>query len=362
MPIWSDPQDQTKARYIRDKVGGNQVHFGLDPNPKLKASYCDKGVPIQHDRAFVTGMPNVNAADFKHLIKEMMDEGYTAVTAVDQHVKATNPPTNANGTKTGAATTATIALYDPGTFRLEIGSKGDSPAFFILDDGKKPPVVIKITSEKDGGDNITHSAKVIFNSLNYPSDPAITNPNYSHMPVREAIYVIDRGPGNTRIDRTGTINIEALIDDAADVYGLDAAALKQKGTHLLVASDGIVKTTSSYPALGTPFGGAEESERILQSYQAAKASRATNIVEAMFKPAMIGKDNLSAVFIQDIAKGRGRPMAAVICDGYNSHGCVAAQTAVETMENVIRREIGRLNPPNVAAVYQPPRGPSRRIT
>lgn len=325
MPIWSQPEDDTRPRQQKVAfVGAATIHFAISPNPKTKYRDAD-GKPIQHDRAFVTDMPCVPADIFKKLIQEAMEVGHQAAIMPPGHTHDEIAAILAEATMSEkGGTTGTLVFYDPKTFTLEIGSKGDSPAFVIFDDGNKVAVV-RVTSGEDS------YLGMMSNSLNDP---------ISIKPIREGTYELE---GKLH---KGTIDMRQLINEAIQVHGLNPHSLK---THLLIASDGILKPS----AIANPKASDEEA-KALEYYLASKQGRNKNRARNMLQAAIDGgsKDNLSVIFVEDIKQGKGQPIAAAVCDGYYAHGHIVAQRAMEAMEAVIIRTIERFNSNIMSAKYR----------
>lgn len=324
MPIWSKPDDQHQARNKKATFKGQTVHFAIDPNLTV---FPDRPPHPGQDRAFVTDMPNVPGTEFKRIMADVMEAGHKEAIKPPGYDGALSP----NGdSRTNGSTTGTLTLYDPQRFTWDVGTKGDSHAFVLLDDGTST-VAIRVSS----GEGIS---KFMFdNSMSQP---------VSHKPVREADYQMGSYPRHI-----GTIDLKQLTDEAVTTYELNRTTLKM---HLIVASDGILKPSSKIHT--------KEDEEIAVGQHYNNAKRAPNKAAAMLHSAIDGgsHDNLSLVMIEDIRQGKGKPIAATVCDGCHEFGYVVAERVINAMQQTVRAEIARFNPPYVARSYSENPGKSHK--
>jgi hypothetical protein len=341
MPIVNQASDLTTARFETAILNGQQVHFAIDPNPNASASYRDEqGQPINHDRAFVTEMPNLSNLALQRIETAAMAAGIEAVREPpgyhsNQQLPITKPARsemahagNKKGKEKGA-TAGTLMLYDPKGFTLRIASKGDSPAFVILDDGKK----IKAIKVSSGEDTDPQHPNDLDNSMNDPL-----------LPVRQASYQI---PGFAA--HSGMIKLQKLANEAAERYSLDQSTLT---IHLLLASDGILKPQRE---------GTAEFEEGMVEYHYQHARRSDNMAKSIANLAVQSnsRDNLSVIVLEDIAPGKGQPIAAAVCDGCLGKGHVIAERCIEAMQKAIAQEVAKSTSTRMVRRYQPRRPDDR---
>ncbi len=307
MPIWNE--GQTETQLIQKVMGGHEVHFSINPNPNTK--YRDANdEPLQHDRGFVAELPKVAPKRLKELLN-------IAMIAATQVATATSDQLESEG-KTGGST-GTILLYDPEHFTISIASRGDSPAFIILDDGKKS-VAVSIASGEDA------KREVIYNSLTTP---------LHKQPTREATYQIGNNPRFT-----GVIELDTLIQEAVTEHGLDRSTLK---THLLLASDGIFKPyPDPYPTDEKDVQAMEEAMAI-KHYKEGKIISPDNIAHGINMSAIIdgSKDNLTNEFVANIEHGKGNILAMAVADGYYPSGFEVADKSIKIMERLLQIETAK---------------------
>ncbi len=316
MPMWSE--NQSKAKFQHASLGGNDVSFSSEPNSK--GNYKDaNNDPLNHDRGFIAEMPVSTEHRTKEIITDVIEAGKVAAAAATEAMdNARQAAQNAGeifDPRDGlGGTTGTIVIYNPQSFTVDIGSRGDSPAFLMLDDGNKV-AAIKLTTGVDAQRN------KISNSLNAPPGTK---------PTREGTYQIGSNP-----EFIGTIDLQTVIDQAVAEYGLNTATLT---SGLLVASDGILKP---YPANGD-LTMQDEQEMAVRHYEQAKQACAHNIADGITRAVIKGgsKDNMTNQFVADIQKGKGKPLAMVVTDGYYVNGFLVAEHAIKAMEKVVQKEIG----------------------
>ena len=307
MPIWNE--GQTETQLIQKVMGGHDVHFSINPNPNTR--YLDaNGEPIQHDRGFIAELPKVAPKRLKGLLD-------IAMTAATQVAAATADQLESEGKAGGS--TGTILLYDPEHFTISIASRGDSPAFIILDDGKKS-VAVSIASGEDA------KREVISNALDTP---------LHKKPTREATYQIGNNPRFT-----GVIELDTLIKEAVNEHGLDTSTLK---THLMLSSDGIFKPyPDPYPTDEKDVQAMEEAMAI-RHYEEAKRIAPNNIAHGMTESAIIdgSQDNLTNEFVANIERGKGNILAMAVADGYYPGGFEVADESIKIIERVMQIETAK---------------------
>ena len=158
---------------------------------------------------------------------------------------------------------------------------------------------------------------------------------------------------------TGKIDVKELAEKVIDHYGMNRSALK---THLLVASDGIVRVKIKdsdfehslkqfpsfdlvnkrfIPAPDTPADAMSPDRMLKQTVEHlyAKARNDENIAQAMVveaKKYMVA-DNIALTLVKDIGSRAGTaPIVTYLCDAAGKDPALSSQIAVRSISDTLR--------------------------
>ncbi len=357
---------------IREIVNGQTVHFAQRTGKYELADGGTAPYPVQNDRMAVIEMPQANENCFALLLREAMDVA-RRVTLQAAAALLAKGGSDALGT-----CTATLVAYDPRSFTLDVASIDDSPAFVVLDDGKKVeavmvttpvghklegvgeficrvgvPSLIQYTQDADGT-----PVKTI---ASYPDEIRKLATGTPHAGAIE--HLLDRNLveyGSYRVNghprHFGQIELEALKNEVADRYGMNKDTISM---HLVVASDGICSTkgegnnidraNENYPFFDLdkkefiPKPGLDNTARppnrvaegiVRELYKAAKSHSTGNLADDMAQWAENSKayDNLSITVVEDLRQGKGKPLVACVADTAGMKPKPAAQMVISTLQ------------------------------
>jgi len=336
--------DNAPDRCETETIGGVQCHYALKGN-------LNEGHPEQQDRAAAYALPGVGPDQFQ----QIMTDTFANMQAMHRGMKSANPDFAGDGC-------ATIAMMDPQTGRLAIGSKGDAAAYMVLQHKSDPQKVIieRISSPYEKLAEVPEAhggARVQVNFRTGPNTVGRSGPvMWAHTPsdydkyASTGMFMSDGG-------KAPAFELLDLRDVVSDVLRLHHEKTAPPTSRLVKFITRSVRkqdrpedyTVSIIVASDGITGGIESGEQAkkdrLQTIASAIAGSSPNKAQALLDAVSMPKsyDNLSAVIFHDITLGRGESVAAAIVDGNHNgnmkrvhDGSVAAQGMMECFERAMR--------------------------
>lgn len=310
--IFSDskPEDALDCQG-EERLGGIMCHYGLRGN--LNESH-----PTQQDRIAAYEL-DVKVDEFKPIT----DCAFAAMRRSYEIFRETDPSFVGNAS-------VTLAMLDPVEGRLALASKGDAQAYAVLRDktGAHPPIIKRISSP-------------IMARIKAVGEMCCSDANFLHSDMPAMWAQQDSWKEKSFPYVGGDYPAFALIDlkrmkqdmlKEANIKNVENMSLS-----LLMASDGLID-------------GKEPEEDRLRRVAAAvagdsnKAAAIFNAITDKSLPPRYGsKDNLSAIVFSDLEFGKGKPVAACLCDGsYGgvddkvAQGGLMAHTAIDCFDQLMQ--------------------------
>ncbi len=295
-----------------DTLGGQDVHYSVVTNPS------DRNKGNQHDRAGAIAIGYTPAESFTSIIGETFEKARTAaIKALDDKAPARHH----------SGSTMTLAMYDPQSYTIALGSLGDSPAYVVLSDGEHH-YAIPVSDNRHSRYEPSMGRVVLSEALNYDDQPRQGVYSFhAKPPVRGMGSYI---PDHSRAHHEGLIKLDELIAavrEHKEQFPLNRGQLK---VSLVVTSDGAnaaLKETTSWKDPKSLINGKQLAAAMVTGSDDNKAARISD--------SAIGRgtnDNVSVVVFDNLERGKGQSVAACVCDGFQGHGYLAAEAAITTFE------------------------------